>query len=452
MDRQGILGDMTPVEGQQPAGSAADGIAGAPRLRRAVRDQVEMHCAALDELVPDDHPVRTIWQYVEQLDLSPLTQPIKAVQGQRGRDATDPQILLALWLWATIDGVGSARRLDALCQRDLLYRWVCGGVSVNYHLLSDFRTAQVEFLDRLLTESVASLMREGLVDLNRVAQDGMRVRASAGSDTFRRRETLEECRAKAQQQVEVLKQELQQDSSQGTRRHRAARQRATRERQQRVQEALAHAQELAARREARKKGDGSEARASTTDPEARRMKFPGGGFHPGYNVQLATDTKSGIIAGADVTNSGSDGGLMAPMVEQVSERYGMTPAEWLVDGGFATKHDIEQAAARGTKPYAPVKEQAEKRAKGQDPFAPRPGDSPAVAEWRQRMGTDEAKEIYKERASTAEWANAQLRNHNLRLLLVRGLKKVKAVLLWFVLAHNVLRMATLRAAATPAAA
>jgi transposase len=417
--------------------------AGKPRLQRARRDQLLLLPINLEDLVPDDHPARAVWAYVQGLDLSPLYQKILALEHRPGRPPIDPQILMTLWLYATLDGVGSARAVEELCANHDVYKWVCGGVSVNYHTLADFRTADAEFLSDLLTRSVASLMEQGLVDLNRVAQDGMRVRASAGAASFRRRKTLEQCLLEAEEQVQSLERELDEDPGAGNRRQRQARQRAARERDERVRKALEQLPELEAKKKA---ADKKEARASTTDPEARVMKMADGGFRPAFNVQLATATASQIIVGVEIVNAGSDQGQMAPMVEQIQERQEQAPAEMLVDGGFVKKEDIDRVSAPevGTVVYAPVpKPKDEKR----DPHAPCPGDSPAVAEWRQRMGTAPAKEIYKERAATAECVNALARNRGLRQFLVRGLHKVKAVVLWFVLAHNLMRAATLRAAA-----
>ncbi len=382
-----------------------------------------LHVASLDSLLPEDHRARLVWEYVQGLDLGALYEPIRAVEGTAGRNAIDPRILLALWLYATLDGVGSARQLARLCEDHVAYRWICGGVSVNYHTLSDFRTAHPVFLEELLTQSVATLMHEGLVTLQRVAQDGMRVRASAGAASFRRRATLEECQTQARQQVETLRQELEADPAACTRRQQAARQRAARERSERVARALGELAEVEAKKQGQKK---EKARASTTDPEARVMKMGDGGFRPAHNVQFATDTASQVITGVDVVNAGSDTGQMPPMIEQHQQRYGKTPEETLVDGGFAKQEDIEEVSSPevGTTVYAPVQKP---RKEGRDPYQPLPGDSVTIAAWRQRMGTPEAKEIYKERAATAECVNAISRNRGLRQFLVRGLQKVRAV-------------------------
>jgi transposase len=401
-----------------------------------------MRICALDSLIPEDHPVRVVWAYVEQLDLSGLSAKIKAVEGSAGASATDPRILLALWLYATVRGIGSARELDRRCDPDtgeVPFQWICGGVTVNYHTLADFRVNHTEVLDGLLTNSVAALLEQDLVSMERVAQDGVKVRASAGAASFRRRPRLEQLRDEAQAQVEALKKELESDPTAGTRRQQAARQRAAADRAARLERALAQLPQVEASKPAKEK---DKARVSTTDPDARVMKMGDGGYRPAYNVQLATDTPTQIITGVDVTNSGGDQGKLAPMVEQHEARYQEKPKEMLVDGGFAKKEDIEKVEQTGTTVYTPVQTSKDPE---RDPHTPRPDDTPKVAEWRQRMATPAAKEIYKERASTAECVNAHARNRGLYQFRVRGLAKVKAVVLLYVLTHNLIRVAALRA-------
>jgi transposase len=415
---------------------------GRPRLRTVNREQIVFRAAPLDDLLPQDHPARIVWDYVEGLDLGPLLRRIKSVEGRPGRAPIDPKILLALWLYATIEGIGSARELDRLCREHDAFRWIAGDVSVNYHTLSDFRTDHVELLDDLLTQSVAAMMAEGLVDLNRVAQDGMRVRASAGAASFRRRPTLEEALAQAQEQVDALRQEVEDDPAATDRRRKAAQQRAARERAERVQAALGRLPELEAKKKA---GERDKARCSTTDTEATVMKMADGGFRPAYNFQFATDTATQVIAGVAVETTGSDAGQLGPMVDQVEERSGKVPPEWLVDGGFAQHDQIDAVSAPevGCTVYAPVPKPKDPKV---DRHVPKPGDSAAVAAWRQRMGTEPAKAIYKERAATAECVNALARGRGLMCVLVRGVAKVKAVALWYALAHNLLCAARLRAA------
>ena len=410
---------------------------GAKRVRHAVRDQVEFREFALNDLLSEDDEARIVWEFVCGLDLSELYARIQAVEQGPGQAPADPRILLALWLYATLRGEGSAREVNRLCRKHIAYRWLCGGVSMNYHTLADFRTAHVDLLDRLLTHSAATLMAAGLVTLDRIAQDGMKVRASAGAASFTRQPTLEEALAKSEEQVRQLKQELETDPSAARTRRQAARERAAVERSSRIQAALEQLPQIAA---AKKAKDRENARASTTDADARVMKMADGGYRPAYNVQFATAVGSQIITGVEVTNSGGDQGKMAPMVQQHQERYGEVPEEMLVDGGFFKKADIDEVSAGGTTVYCPVMESKDAN---RDPHTPRDDDSPVVAQWRQRMATDDAKAIYKDRASTAECVNALARNRGLYQFRVRGLLKVKAVALMYALAHNLMRAVTL---------
>ena len=423
-----------------PPAKVAEPTRAAPRLREANRTQVCLRPIDLESLLPEDHRARIVWAYVEGLDLTPLYERIQAVEGEAGRPATDPKILLALWLYATLEAVGAARALDRLCTTHVAYQWLCGSVPMNYHTLADFRTAHGAFLDTLLTQGVAALLAQGLVTLERVAQDGVKVRASAGAASFRRRPTLEGCLAAAAAQVQTLRAELDADPGATTARQKAARERAARERQARVAQALA---ELPALEAKRKPAERTKARASTTDPEARTMKMADGGYRPAYNLQFATDTATQVVVGVDATNAGTDHGQLAPMVEQLAARPGTAPKATLADGGFATQEAITAVSDRTTV-YAPVQKP---RNPARDPYAPHPTDPPAVAAWRARMGTPEAQAIYKERAATAECVNAQARNRGLRLLSVRGLAKVQVIALWYAVAHNLARAIALGAVA-----
>jgi transposase len=433
-----------------------------PRILKPCRDQMQMRSVDLDSLLAADHPARIVWAFVEGLDLGLLYAKIKAAGDLPGRPAIDPRILMALWLTATLDGVGSARALDRLCGEHDAYRWICGGVEVNYHTLSDFRVQSGEFLDETLKRSVAALMMQGVVTLNRVAQDGVRVRASAGGGSFRRRKRLQEFLKLAEEQVRVLREEVAADPAATSRRQQAAQARAVREREERVSQALREMEQIEAERRYRtdkgnprktprddshKPDRRKEPRVSTTDPQARVMKGPDGGFRPSYNAQFSTDTQSQIIVGVAVTNEGTDWEQLPPMTAQIHERYGRHPAESLADGGYARFDAIERASALGTTVFAPVPEPKNSK---HDPHQPRPKDSAALAEWRIRMGTDQAKAIYKQRAATAECVNAQARNRGLRQFLVRGMEKVRAVLLWYALAHNLMR--AVRPLAQPATA
>jgi len=439
-----LFSDLPETEADLPIVPSSEREA---RVLVAQRNQIELRPVDLDSTLGPEHPARSVWAFVERLDLSTLYGAIGSVEGRAGRAAIDPKILLALWLYATVDGVGSAREIERLTQAHDAYRWICGGVNVNHHTLSDFRCARVDLLDDLLTHSVAVLVEQGLVKLERVAQDGMRVRASAGAASFRRRSTLERCLEEAQAQVQALKREIDADPDASNRRRRAARERAALERKKRVAQAL---EQLAQVEEQKKKkpvakkeneteeqyAKRSEPRASSTDGQARVMKMADGGFRPAYNVQFTTATDSQIIVGVDVNNIGSDLGQLSPMLNQVEQRYGEPPAQWLVDGGYARHDDIEDADARGITVYAPVPKPKDP---SRDPHLARSDDSEAIAQWRSRMGRDEAKKIYKQRAATAECVNAIARGRGLKQFMVRGLNKVKAVALWYALAHNLMR-------------
>jgi transposase len=430
-----------------------------PRLRMAERRQVELRAICLDDLVPTDHRVRMVWTFVEGLDVSALVAAVKAVEGRPGHPPADPRILLALWLYATADGVGSARELARLCDEHIAYQWLCGGVGMNAKTLADFRVGHGEVLERLLVDSFTALVRAGVASLDRVAQDGMRVRAAAGAASFRRQATLQECRRQAEAAVRDLRAELERDPATASRRQAAARQRAAADRERRVREALAVTEDLRAEEaeKARKAAERAaeaareepagpappgkrakdkrpkEPRGSTTDPQARVMKMADGGFRPAYNVQFACDTTSGAIAKVSVDNVGSDMGKMAPMSEALADDYGQRPRQHLADGGFAKLADITALAQAGVETFVPV---PTPRNAERDRYAPLPGDAPEVAAWRERMNTDDAKAIYKERASTVECANAQARNHGLTRFLVRGLEAVTATALWHALAQN----------------
>ena len=418
---------------------------GTARVKVPERRQVIWRDISLDEMLAADHRARIVWGYVDSLDLSRLYAKINAVQGKAGRDAVDPRILLAIWMFATIEGISSARQLDRLCKRDAAYMWICGGVGVNYHLLSDFRSGHVDFLDQLLTDTVATLMHQGLVTLNKVAQDGMRVRASAGTSSFRRQGTLEKHRKAAAEQVERLREESENESGDGVsdKRTAAAGKRAAEEREARIAQALEELNALQQQKEKRKKGTGKDARCSTTDPEARNMKMGDGGFRPAFNVQFATDGDSRIIVGVDVTNSGSDRGQMGTMHENISQRYGKIPDNYLVDCGFATKEEITTVEQAGSAVHAPIHGEDRMRSKGRDPHERKKTDSDEMFAFRQRMATEAAKEIYKERASVAEFPNAVARNHGLQQFRVRGRAKALAVSLLHGIVFNFQRMLSL---------
>ena len=431
-----------------PEASGPSRRMGAVRLREPERDQIELRVCDLDSLIAAEHPARVIWAYVQRLDLGELEARIKAREHTPGQAPASPHLLLALWLYATSEGVGSARALARLCEQHHAYRWLCGGVSVNYHGLADVRSAHPELLERLLTENVATLSAAGVIDLDEVVQDGVKVRAAAGASSFRRRKTLEGELAKARQLVEQLRQEGEGDPDAGNRRRRAAAERAAAEREVRVAAALDKLREIEAERQRRQKTNKAQVekqgqpRASTTDADARVMKMADGGFRPAYNCQLASVAQGQIVVGASVSNKGSDRGLLRPMLDELKRRYGRRPKRHLVDGGFNKNEDTEWAAGEGVAVYGPPCQTKH----GTDPYAARADDGPGVAAWRQRMASAEGRAIYRRR-SMGECINARLRNSGLYQFTLRGLAKVQTVLHWHALANNILAGHRLLAAA-----
>lgn len=404
------------------------------RVLKADRKQLQMRAFDLDATLGPDHRARLIWAFVEKLDLKRFYGRIEARGSEPGRPAIDPRILLCLWVYALSEGIGSAREIDRLCEMHDGYRWICGGVSVNYHRLSDFRTENQKELDDLMTQIVAVLMHQGLIDLSRVAQDGVRVRASAGAASFRREKSLRACLDEARKQLDEVKKQADESDPKKTARERAAADRAAQEREARLEAALKELPQAAASKPADER---DHARVSTTDPEARVMKMGDGGFRPAYNMQFATDTKSSVIVGVRVTNAGTDMGQLEPMLEEIERRTEKLPQEHLVDGGFTKLAAIDEAERKNVTVYAPV---PKPRTEGIDPHTRKPGDTDRTAAWRARMATAAAKAIYKERGATAERVNADLRAHRgLDRLLVRGSDKVLSVALWMAITFNILR-------------
>ena len=471
----GLFGEASnDLRNQHPQQQAMAAINAAPRLLSPQRDQVELRPIDLDALLPADHPARSVWSFVNALDLQPLYAQVRSVTGRAGAPAIDPAMLVALWLWATIDGVGSAREIDRLCERDDVYRWICGGVTVNYHTLADFRTRHEAWLDAQLTRSIVSLMDRSLVKMEVVAQDGLRVRAWAKASSFRRRDKLQRLHELAKAQLEALKGELDQDAGASTRRKQAARERSAREREQRVAQALATMDKItqakppkpSKRRGSRKQDEGKtkdqgpqkeaskpngsnrvmpklvqtgEPRVSTTDPEVRVTKMGDGGWRPAFNVQIAADAETQLIVGIDVV-SGTDMKHMSPMHRQLQERYAITPQYWLADGGFGKLDGIRDLYERGTQPILPP---YQTRTPNADPLAWQRRDTIETHHWRQVMATDWAKDLYIQRAATIECVNAHLRRRGLTRFHVRGLVKARAVALWHALAHNLMRLRSL---------
>lgn len=405
-----------------------------PRLKYAVRNQIETMTNSLDQCLPEDHKARSVWAYVEQFDLSAILVTIKSVESAPGAPAIDPRILIAVWLYAFIEGIISAKIINRYCKEHLAFKWLCGGVSVNEHTISDFRTKHGDAFDELLTQSIGVLSHQGLITIDRIAQDGMKVQANAGRSSFRRKQTLKKHLKMAEDLVKTLKKEFEENPTAISAKQAAAKKRAAEDKLNRTKKALQELNRLTKQKEnaAKVRGkaftlkDKEKVRASKTDPEARVMKMPNTGFSPAYNVQFATDTKSKIIVGVDVVQAGNDYGQLGPMKKQVEERLGFSIPEILADPGFLDYNDVEEASKTSCI-YIPSETITGKNEKYKK-----------VNEMKSRMETAEAKEIYKERASTAEFVNARVRTRGLTQFLVTSLPKVKVVVTLFAIAQNML--------------
>jgi len=414
------------------------------RFIQADRSQTRWDFMDLEGLLPPEHRARIVWSFVEDLDLSPLYEAIKSREGEPGRPPPDPAVLLALWLYATIDGVGSARHLDRLTRSDVAYRWIAGGVPLNYHGLSDFRVEHVQVLDRLLTESVTALIGEGLVSLAEIAVDGTKVRASASRGSFKTMEKLEQVEAAVEKRLTVLKAEIERDPEACSRRKKAAQERGARQVKERAARArtVLKQQKQRAKRHAAAEAKKSEVKVSLSDPEARNMRFSDGAVRPAYNAQIAAAPRKGIIISADITERRNDSGLAAPMVDNIVTRYGKTPEKLLVDSHYATCEDIAalaEHAAGSVQVFAPPPiERDDISARGlANRNRKRALEPENVKEWRSRMEMEAGQEVYGRR-KLIERLNAHLKNHGFGFLYVRGLMKAKAVLLLHALANNLM--------------
>lgn len=420
----------------------------AARVEVVNRKQFVLEPRDFDALIPADHPARAVWAFVERLDLTKFYDRIRSREGGLGRPATDPKVLLALWLFAISEGEGSAREITRLTESHDAYRWLRGNVGLNYHSVSDFRTQHPEAVDQLLTELLASLMDAKLVSLHRVTQDGTKVRANAGSASFKREETLRRLLKEAEEQLRAVDRAA--NDGIGSERKKAAELRAAEDRAARLEQALATLPLIrtpkAEKKRKDKKKKQSERRVSFTDPDARIMKDGGGGFRPSFNVQLATEEKSGLIIEAQVTTAAADNHQSVPMLDAIEERLGEKPKQLLADAGYIHFDSIEEIAERDVKLFMSLASNVQKRPDGTliDPLEARESDTPAVAALRRRMKSESGKRIYAKRAPVAELPNAALKERlGLRQFRVRGLAKVQTVTLLTVLAHNMVRLFSL---------
>lgn len=425
------------------------------RVIRPNRSQLCWDMIDLESLLASDHRARMVWAFVEQMDLGALYAAVGSREGEAGRPAADPAVLLALWLYATLEGVGSARELDRLVERDVAYRWLAGGVPVNYHGLADFRIWHEALLDRLLNESVTALVAEGLVDFNEVLADGTKIAASAGKGSFAGENRIAKIERQAWERIARLKREIEADPAASSRRRQAAQERAARDIAARAAKAKAALERLRKEKEGRAKTHASEEakkgdpKASLTDPEARQMRFADGAVRAAYNIQIAA-ASNGVVLAVQASDRRNDTGFAVPMVEDIERRYSRRPGRLIIDSKYATQDDIvslansEKGAVLVYSPPPEKKDQVKpdtlRRRNAKCAREPQ-----ALKDWRERMVSPEGTLIFGRRRRI-ELVNAHMKNRGFARITLRGLVKARIVALLQAIAHNILLASHLRKA------
>jgi transposase len=359
----------------QPSYSATDGAASdkdeeksaaKPRYEAIDREQLFWRVINVERLIARDHAARAIWEFVGKLDLSGYSGEVRAVEGKAGRPGWEPRLLISLWVYGYGQGVGSARAIEELCEWEPAYQWLTGASVVNAHTLSDFRVKHDAALKGLFVQILGVLSADGLITLERVMQDGTKIRASAASDSFRSKERVERALQQAAEQVAAVDEMSEEETS---RRAAKARQRAQREREERLGLALEEFKKL--EREGSVK-DKKKTRVSTSDPQARVMKQPDGGFAPSYNVQVNTDAANAVIVAVEVVQAGNDFEQLTAGLDRVEHNLGETPAQVVADGGYVSRDNIVEMKLSGVEFIGP---QCDEAAKGQSSYEGR-GVSP----------------------------------------------------------------------------
>jgi transposase len=475
------------------------------RLKVVNRQQLVMRTFDLEKSIPGDHPARAIWAMVGRLDMSTFEAAIKAVEGHAGQSALDPRVLTALWIYGNSEGISSARELSRWCEYEPGSQWITGLTRLNYHTLSDFRVQHREALNEIFTQVLGILSADGLIELKQVMQDGTKIKANAASGSFHREQHLRQHLELARQQVEQLSDPNSEELSQ---RAAKARQRAEREKKERLEQSL---QELEKLRREKEPKDRANARVSTSDPEARKMKQSDGGYAASYNVQMATDAANSIIVAVGVTQDRHDGDQLIPVIEQVQQNTGRLPQQTVADGAYTKNTNIDAVNALGIEHIGPVgedeaikscqrrgvspefypaafrydgetdtyycpagkalglKESRKRNGRSEHNYQANSADcqvcpffkqcspttnarwltrienSPAVQAFRQKMATDEARQIYKRRKQVAEFPNAWIKDKlGLRKFRLRGLVKIRTEMIWACLTYNIQQWIRLR--------
>jgi transposase len=424
-----------------------------PRVLRPERGQLRWEMVDLDSQLPPEHRARLVWSFVAGLDLADFYARIKARDDTAGRPASDPAVLLAVWLYATLEGIGAARAIERLCEHHAAYRWLCGGVPVNHDMLSAFRRDSGPELDRLLTQSLTGLIAEGLVTLEEVMIDGTKTQARAGRGSLAQAERLTRIETRVTEHVARLKRELEEDPAGPERRRQERALRAATEQEVRLRRARAKLVELEeekrerAKTHAKAEAAKSAPAVSTSDPEVRSMKMADGATRPAWNVQVAT--AQGFVVTIEPTDRRNDSGLAADLVAQIEQRCGAPPTRLLADGTAMTQDEIVGLAEHcpGLTVYTPLPRErddvtAETLRKRQWQRQHEPN---ALRDWRARMASKAGQAVYRRRKLT-EHAHAKMKNRGFVRMAVHGIAKVRVVCLLHALAHNMMQAHGMRAA------
>jgi transposase len=319
-----------------------------PKIRVVDRKQVLIRCVDVEQSIPEDHPARAIWEFVEQMDLKVFYERIESKEGELGRPAIDPRVLMSLWIYGYSEGVGSARELSEMCEYEPGCLWLTGYQSINYHTIADFRTAGEKILDELFTQTLGILSSQGLITLKRIAQDGTKIRACAGASTLKGEDKLRAHLQEAEKQMTELSYSSEEESSL---RRKRAQERAARERKERLQEAIKQLEVVKANKSDQK------VRVSETDPDCRKMKQSNGGFALSYNVQVCTDGENDLIVAVAASQSGNDYHELIPAVEEVHQRLGAYPEQVLADAGYNSSENVMAMAEKGIDFVSPLVEE-----------------------------------------------------------------------------------------------
>jgi len=414
------------------------------KLHEPQRLQVEIKYGALDDCLEHDHKARIIWECVQAMDTNSCFRHLKTMINGRGRKATNPEVLLALWILACTDNISSSRVLVDLTKKHDAYRWICGGVAINHDMLCTFRSLDTSIFEDLCTSCLALMQFEGLLSDSDFAQDGTRIQSAAGNGSGRREKTLLEYKEDAEKAFKTLKANGGYDAKDLTKKQRAARCSAITDRKKRMElakEELKKAQEKKRQSKRKKKEDikkeVEKTRISPTDPEARIMKMGGGGFSLAYNTQVVTGTQSRAIYSVSVSNSSDQGKAPKMMAETICalRRAGkQEPKNWICDSGYTTIKDIEgcyDLSPNCNAVFAP------KPNKKTDPVKIKRTDGPGMRKWRNALNTEEFKETYSKRCSTVELSNARLKKGGVSRFSLRGLLNVRKEALLAALSHNI---------------